>query len=415
MGQAMEGQSMIPPVTPAGGGPASATPAAASPQSVRPLVYDGRLGEIYRIFIVNFLLGLVTLGIYRFWGKTRLRRYLWSHTAYDGDRFEYTGTGGELFRGFLIVAVVLVAIGLGLVMTDLLLNIVFKDEPLKAALISQGFTMLVYVVFGYLLMVGQYMALRYRLSRSRWRGIRAGLAGSPWKYGIAAFAWLLAVFASLGFAKPVADMALARWRLRHLFFGTAQVKLDPDPGTGGLYGPYVASWFAMAGGFLVFYGVLIAMIVLNLDLFAQAETRPGTVPDFEAMLGDPRVQRLVWQAVLAVLLVAVPAWIFAMFVRCWYATVLLRRIAGMAELAGVRLRTTFGTTQLWWLTAGNLLIVIFTLGLGQPIVLHRIARFAAARIELVGALDGAAISQSQLAVPGRGEGLLEALDAGGAF
>lgn len=65
-------------------------------------VYDGRLGELYVLFIKNLLLTIITLGIYRFWAKTRVRRYLWSHTSLFGDRFEYTGTGKELFLGFLI-------------------------------------------------------------------------------------------------------------------------------------------------------------------------------------------------------------------------------------------------------------------------------------------------------------------------
>src|SRR3546814_8259549 len=72
----------------------------------------GRIVELYKIFVVNFLLGLITLGIYRFWGKTRMRLDLWWHLGYDGDRFEYTGTGGELFKGFLIVAVILILLTL---------------------------------------------------------------------------------------------------------------------------------------------------------------------------------------------------------------------------------------------------------------------------------------------------------------
>ena len=94
------------------------------------LVYDGRLGELYKIFIVNVLLGLVTLGIYRFWGKTRMRRYLWSHLGYDGDRFEYTGTGGELFRGFLVVAAVLFVVGLGMTGAQIALEVMFSDNPM---------------------------------------------------------------------------------------------------------------------------------------------------------------------------------------------------------------------------------------------------------------------------------------------
>ena len=83
------------------------------------LSYDGQLGELYGIFFVNLLLGIITFGIYRFWGRTRYRRYLWSHTSYDGDRFEYTGTGGELFRGFVIAMGILVLLIGGAVGTAL--------------------------------------------------------------------------------------------------------------------------------------------------------------------------------------------------------------------------------------------------------------------------------------------------------
>jgi uncharacterized membrane protein YjgN (DUF898 family) len=66
-------------------------------------VYDGKLGELYGIFLSNLLWTLLTLTVFRFWAKTRMRRYLWSRTSLNGDRFEYTGTGGELFVGFMIV------------------------------------------------------------------------------------------------------------------------------------------------------------------------------------------------------------------------------------------------------------------------------------------------------------------------
>src|SRR5258705_6215321 len=80
-----------------------------SPMPSQQFAYDGRLGELYGIFIVNLLLSIVTLGFYRFWGKTRIRRYIWSRLSLSGDAFEYTGTGGELFIGFLIVVVLFFA------------------------------------------------------------------------------------------------------------------------------------------------------------------------------------------------------------------------------------------------------------------------------------------------------------------
>jgi Bacterial protein of unknown function (DUF898) len=39
---------------------------------------------------------LITLGIYRFWATTRVRRWFWSKVTIDGERLEYSGTGFEL-------------------------------------------------------------------------------------------------------------------------------------------------------------------------------------------------------------------------------------------------------------------------------------------------------------------------------
>ena len=64
-------------------------------QPMHKLEYDGTIGGLYWIFLKNVVLGLLTLTIYRFWGKTNLRRYAWSHTSLQGERFEYTGRGSE--------------------------------------------------------------------------------------------------------------------------------------------------------------------------------------------------------------------------------------------------------------------------------------------------------------------------------
>ena len=65
--------------------------------------HAGRVGELLPIVLLNALLNILTLGFYRFWARTRVRRFLWGNTALLGDRFEYTGTGAELLKGFLFV------------------------------------------------------------------------------------------------------------------------------------------------------------------------------------------------------------------------------------------------------------------------------------------------------------------------
>ncbi len=65
----------------------AAPPPAPVLEPTRP-IYDGRLGELYGIYLRHLLLMVLTLGWSRFWGRTRIRRYLWNHVSVLGDRFE---------------------------------------------------------------------------------------------------------------------------------------------------------------------------------------------------------------------------------------------------------------------------------------------------------------------------------------
>jgi uncharacterized membrane protein YjgN (DUF898 family) len=132
------------------------------------LRYDGKLGTLFRQYLVGIVLTFLTLGIYRFWYKTHLRRYIASSFSLDGQRFEYTGKASELFRGFLVAAGILLLVSFG---------ISFAGEK---SILNDILT----VAFIYLFFVGQYAAMRYRLSRTVWRGIRCRLRGSAFKYGL---------------------------------------------------------------------------------------------------------------------------------------------------------------------------------------------------------------------------------------
>ena len=47
----------------------------------------------------------LTLGLARFWMKTRMRQMYWSSIEIDGVPFEYTGQAGEKLYGFLVALV----------------------------------------------------------------------------------------------------------------------------------------------------------------------------------------------------------------------------------------------------------------------------------------------------------------------
>src|ERR1700724_2357894 len=75
-----------------------------------PVSFSGDRGEFFRLAACGAALEAVTVGFYRFWLATDIRRHLWSNTHIDGDAAEYTGRAMELLIGFLIALAILVPI-----------------------------------------------------------------------------------------------------------------------------------------------------------------------------------------------------------------------------------------------------------------------------------------------------------------
>ena len=57
--------------------------------------FVGDKGAYWRLLMRGAALLAVTLGIYRFWFATDMRRFLWSNTEIAGETLEYTGTAAR--------------------------------------------------------------------------------------------------------------------------------------------------------------------------------------------------------------------------------------------------------------------------------------------------------------------------------
>ncbi len=176
-----------------------------------PAVFSGDRGEFFRLTARGTALELVTVGFYRFWLATDIRRHLWSHTMVDGDAAEYTGRGKELLIGFLFALAILVPIYL----TYFLISVeaerftAFASFPLVIAFYAFG-------------QFAIYRARRYRLTRTVWRGVRFWMDGSGWAYAWRAMLWGLLVVLTLGLALPWREAALERYKMRHSYYGELQ-------------------------------------------------------------------------------------------------------------------------------------------------------------------------------------------------
>jgi len=162
----------------------------------------------WRLLIRGAALLMVTLGIYRFWLVTDVRRFLWSNTEIAGEPLEYTGTALELLLGFLVAIALLIPIYAGFFLAALDLGLLGKLSGLLA-----------FAALGALGQYAIYRARRYRLTRTIYRGLRFHQSGSAWSYAIRATLWWIATIVTLGLAYPFQMASLERYKMRNTFYG----------------------------------------------------------------------------------------------------------------------------------------------------------------------------------------------------
>jgi uncharacterized membrane protein YjgN (DUF898 family) len=258
----------------------------------------------------------------------------------------------------------------------------------------------IYLFIIVLFFASHYTALRYRLTRTQWRGIRGGLAGSAFSFALRSIGYGILSGLTLYQFVPFATVRLWRYRLTNAFFGTAQAGFD---GHGRhVYPRYLVSFLLSAAAVALIGGAFYAIMRDDFTLLAVSR---GTGISQEAKDAQERINRAAIVAYLA-------AGLLVYLALMLYRALLVRYIARGTSLAGLRFESTVTARRLAGLMIGNILLMVVTLGIGYPLVLQRIWRFGGDNFLVHGALDGTVIEQSRLLPPRMGEGWLEVLDPG---
>lgn len=162
-----------------------------------PLEFSGSGGEYFRVWIVNVLLSILTLGFYTPFARRRTALYFFGHTLVAGSPLEFTAPKRKMFVGFVLLVLIYAAFKL-------------------AAETGQDTAVLLFMLGGAAL--APYFwgsAMRFRMSSTRWRGVRPQFAATwgevykaSWPVFAIALIWMAASFlAGILVDTPVAPPA----------------------------------------------------------------------------------------------------------------------------------------------------------------------------------------------------------------
>jgi uncharacterized membrane protein YjgN (DUF898 family) len=348
---------------------------------------QSRIGRMLWIGFYTTALNILTLTIFRFWGRTRFRRQLWSDTAVGGEPLEYTGRGMELFIGFVIAIFTLSVPFLG---AALLAQLVLGPTGLIAVVFG------IYIAFGVLIGVASFLARRYHLSRSRYRGIRFAQTGSAWGYGLESFGYLLLTALTLGWAGPWARQRLSKRLWSNAYYGSKpfDFEMTPEAKAEPVYKSFAVAWV----------GALAAYAIWGVVLFATGVMRDMSAP------GTPDLR-----SIGIIYLSAIPLGVIVVLAVGWHYAVMTRRITKSLSVGGLRFSSNLSAGDVIAVSLTNILLVVGTLGIGAMAAQMRMWKRIANRLSLAGDFDFEAVRQSLHEAPKQGEGLADGLDLASGF
>lgn len=184
------------------------------------LEFKGQGAEFFGILLVNWILTALTLGFYYPWARAKQLQYVYSHTTLNNESFNFSGTGAEIFKGFIKLMGMYI-----LILLVFFLFVRFSQAPILGAI-------LLYLVVFALIPLIIHGSLRYRMSRTSYRGIRFGYRGSRKELTRLFFRDLLFTVLTLGIYNSWFTMNLRAYTHRHFRYGDIEFS---NEGKGGEY------------------------------------------------------------------------------------------------------------------------------------------------------------------------------------
>lgn len=315
--------------------------------------FTGKGSEYFRIWIVNLLLTVLTLGIYSAWAKVRRMQYFHRHTWLNNSNFDYHGNPIAILKGRLIAFALLASY-----------QIAIQTKPVLGLVLL----LLIILVFPVLLV----KSFRFRLYNTSYRGLRFNFAGSIktayMKFLVLPFFSLITLY----LLAPFTHQRIKAYQHNHSRFG--QTSFSFTAGVGSFYLVYLMA-FALMMGIGILFGI-------------------STFSIFKGVLSDthnPRNFVLFMVGFYGLIILA------SFFVVPYFVSRIQNLVWNNTKLDNHQFSCNLSALRLGWLYISNFMFIILTLGLFKPFADIRLARYRIEQMAMLpsGDLDHYLASEQQ--------------------
>ena len=337
------GAPPLPPPDAGSGAPAAASPLASETGKAEPIVFTGEWSEYFKIWIVNVLLTIVTLGIYAAWAKVRKRRYFYSNTRLFGHAFEYLADPVKILYGNLIVGAA------------------FLLNALLGA-VSPLLQLPFFIVFAIGIPWFVVRAFAFNARNTAWRGLRFNFAG---RYGESAVVFLLLpllIPITFGLMLPFVAQKQKEFIVNRHAYGTSPFS----------FGGQMVDFYKIYGIAALFFLPLIGIYFAFIAIMVVAAARQGGQPP------QPNVQAIGSLGIF--FFAAIPFAIAGMF---YFRSRMFNLIWNNTTLAGNRFIASMRARDLFLIHLVNSIVTALTIGLMHPWAAVRMYKYQTDSVQVV--------------------------------
>ena len=300
-----------------------------------PVEFTGRGGEYFRIWIVNLVLAILTLGVYSAWAKVRTKRYFYRNTIVGGSPFEYHARPIQILKGRAIVVGAYLAFG-----------VVNMFSPVLAGI-------LILVALGFL----PWLVVRasvFNARNSSWRDIRFNFNSNTKAEAAKVFLLFpfLSIF-SLGLLTPYITYRGWRFAIANARLGTTSFEIHAK------LGKYYAAFFM---ALLMVVGIVVFLFVIGRNI-----------------LWTEPVQ--IYVAAAAGYIMVITGFVIA------YGALTRNASLNATQVGPYQFVSTLHVGALCWIAFSNLLAIVLSVGLLMPWARVRITRYLATNLIMHGPTD----------------------------